>query len=155
MPTPPRMKRRRAVNVAVEVNQSDTAAPPEIEALVHRAVMATLRHLRVGHASFSVTLMDDAGITRMNYRYLQHNRVTDVISFPLWEIDEPPVGDIYIGYEQAQRQAKEAGVELEQEIARLAIHGTLHVLGHDHPEDDSRTTSTMWQLQETILRAFT
>ena len=91
----------------------------------------------------------------MNRRYLRHDHVTDVISFPLWEIDEPPVGDIYIGYEQAQRQAEEAGVALEQEIARLAIHGTLHVLGHEHPDDETRTTSKMWQLQETILRAFT
>jgi probable rRNA maturation factor len=149
------MKKRRVVNAAVEVSQVNTAAPPEIEALVQSAVLATLRHLRVGHASLSVTLMDDAGITKMNRQYLRHNHVTDVISFPLWEIDEPPVGDIYIGYEQAQRQAEEAGVELEQEIARLAIHGTLHVLGHDHPEDETRTASAMWQLQETILRAFT
>jgi probable rRNA maturation factor len=41
---------------------------------------------------------------------------------------------------------------LREEVARLTIHGTLHVLGYDHPEDETRMQSEMWQLQEKILR---
>jgi probable rRNA maturation factor len=78
-----------------------------------------------------------------------------VISFPLYERGERPVGDVYIGYDQAERQASDADVDIPEEVARLAIHGTLHVLGYDHPEDETRTKSEMWELQEAILRTLT
>jgi probable rRNA maturation factor len=61
------------------------------------------------------------------------------------------VGDIYVGWDEAARQAEEHGVSFHEELARLAIHGTLHVLGHDHPEDASRTESPMFRLQERLL----
>ena len=100
-----------------------------------------------------MTLLNDTRIRQMNRKYLEHNSVTDVISFPLYERGEPPVGDVYIGYEQAERQASDVDIDMTEEVARLAIHGTLHVLGYDHPEDETRTKSEMWQLQEEILRA--
>jgi ssRNA-specific RNase YbeY (16S rRNA maturation enzyme) len=45
------------------------------------------------------------------------------------------------------------GIPISQELARLVVHGTLHVAGHDHPEDDSRALSEMWKKQERILAA--
>ena len=141
------------MSVAVEVSQVETNAPEEAEAVIRRAVGATLEHEGVSDASISVTLLDDKRIKAMNRKYLEHDRVTDVISFPLYEKGESVVGDIYIGYEQAQDQAADADIELNREIARLAIHGTLHVLGYDHPEDGDRTLSDMWRLQEEILGA--
>jgi probable rRNA maturation factor len=42
---------------------------------------------------------------------------------------------------------------VREEIARLVVHGTLHVLGYDHPEDESRTASPMWRRQERLLAA--
>jgi len=139
------------VSVAVEVNQVEINAPENTEGVIRQAVGATLEHEGVSDASISVTLLDDKRIKAMNRKYLEHDRVTDVISFPLYERGETVVGDIYIGYEQAQDQAADADIELNQEIARLAIHGTLHVLGYDHPEEGDRAASEMWQLQEEIL----
>ena len=139
------------MSIAVQVNQVETNAPVYIVELIQRAVETTLQHEDVADASVSVTLLDNPRIRNMNKKYLEHDRVTDVISFPLYEQGEQVVGDVYIGYEQAQDQAADAGVDLEEEIARLSIHGTLHVLGYDHPEDGDRTKSDMWQLQETIL----
>ena len=139
------------MSVAVEVNQVEINAPENTEAVIRQAVGATLEHEGVSDASISVTLLDDKRIRAMNRKYLEHDRVTDVISFPLYEKGETVVGDIYIGYEQAQDQAADADIELNQEIARLAIHGTLHVLGYDHPEEGDRAASEMWQLQEEIL----
>ena len=147
------MSERGPVSVAVEVNQVDTNAPDDTQAIIRRAVTATLEHENVSDASISVTLLDDKRIRNMNRKYLEHDRVTDVIAFPLYERGETVIGDVYIGYEQAQEQAADANVGLEEEIARLAIHGTLHVLGYDHPEEGDRTRSEMWQLQEEILRA--
>jgi probable rRNA maturation factor len=57
-----------------------------------------------------------------------------------------------VGFEQATRQAGELGVPIDEELVRLAIHGTLHVLGHDHPEDDERERSSMFVLQERLVR---
>ena len=140
------------MSVDVEVSWSGAAAVEQMEAMVVRAVQATLQHHNIDDAAISVTMLGDEEITELNREYLEHDRVTDVISFPLYDEGERPVGDVYIGYEQAKRQAEESSVTLDNEVARLAIHGTLHVLGHDHPEDDSRTTSEMWSLQEEILK---
>ena len=140
------------MSIAVEVNQVDINAPEETTAIIRRAVTATLEHETVSDASISVTLLDDKRIRSMNRKYLEHDRVTDVIAFPLYERGETVVGDVYIGYEQAQEQAADADIELDEELARLAIHGTLHVLGYDHPEEGDRTQSEMWRVQETILR---
>jgi probable rRNA maturation factor len=139
------------MSIAVQVNQVETNAPHYIVDLIQRAVATTLEHAEVTDASVSVTLLNNTRIRNMNRKYLEHDRVTDVISFPLYEQGEQVVGDVYIGYEQAQDQAADAGVDLDEEIARLSIHGTLHVLGYDHPEDGDRTKSEMWQLQESIL----
>lgn len=150
MKTP--MAKRRAVSVVVEVNEVGIRAPLDAEAVVVRAVKATLNHHKIEHASMSVTLMGDKHISALNKQYLERNDVTDVISFPLYSEGENAVGDIYIGWEQCERQAAEADIDLSEEAARLAIHGTLHVLGYDHPEEEDRTHSEMWQLQEQILR---
>lgn len=141
------------MSVAVEVSQIDTDAPRSILAAVKKAVEATLKHEKVDDASISVTLLNDTRIRAMNRKYLEHDRVTDVISFPLYERGERPVGDVYIGYEQAERQASDADIDIPEEVSRLAIHGTLHVLGYDHPEDETRTKSEMWELQEKILKS--
>jgi probable rRNA maturation factor len=142
------------MSLSVQVNQVETNAPLYIVDLIRRAVETALQHENVEDASVSVTLLENPRIRQMNKKYLDHDHVTDVISFPLYEQGEQVVGDIYIGYEQAQDQAADAGVDLEEEIARLSIHGTLHVLGFDHPEEGDRTKSDMWQLQETILSKF-
>src|SRR5690625_7749417 len=83
---------------------------------------------------------------------LGRNGTTDVIAFGLYQEGEEPVGDIYIGWDQALRQAAALGEAPEGELVRLAIHGTLHLLGYDHPEGADRERSEMWKVQEGILR---
>ncbi len=105
----------------------------------------------VTDAQISITWMNDIEIASLNSEYLQHDGPTDVISFPLYEEGETPVGDVYIGYEQAELQAVAHGCPLTEELVRLAVHGTLHVLGFDHPVDEDRTESAMWMLQEAVV----
>lgn len=124
-----------------------------VRRMLNRTVRATLRRERVGEAEISVTLLADDEIAAMNRDFLHHDGPTDVISFALFEADEMPIGDVYIGYHQADRQAAAAGIPLAEELARLAVHGVLHVLGHDHPPGDDRTASPMWHLQEDIMRS--
>jgi len=99
----------------------------------------------------SVTLLDDPPMSELNLRYLSHDGPTDVLSFPLFGPGEPVVGDVYIGIEQAARQAAALDVPFREEIVRLAAHGALHVLGMDHPGGARRRSSAMWRLQERIV----
>jgi probable rRNA maturation factor len=104
----------------------------------------------LAEAEISVTLLDDAAIQAMNLQYLQRDYITDVIAFSLG--DDPVIGDVYVGAGQAERQAAELGISTVEEFVRLAIHGTLHVLGHDHPDGPERVDSDMFVLQERLVR---
>lgn len=101
-------------------------------------------------AEISLTLLGDEEIAALNRQYLGREGSTDVLAFSLGEPDAP-LGDVYVGFEQAGRQAAEHRVPLDEELARLAIHGTLHVLGHDHPDGPDRVDSPMFRLQERLL----
>ncbi len=99
-------------------------------------------------AEVSVTFCDNAAIHRMNKKYRGKDKPTDVLSFPLYEggdfdmsecISGAVLGDIVISLERAREQAKELGHGFLREVAFLAVHSTLHLLGYDHelsPEDD-------------------
>ena len=136
--------------ITVHVNAGGaTAVSPD---LVERAVREALRHEGVGSAELSVTFVGDAEIARLHGRYLGSAGVTDVLSFALHGEGEDPLGDIYVGHAQAARQAAAAGVPPDEEMARLAVHGALHVLGHDHPKGPERAASEMFRVQERALR---
>lgn len=118
------------------------------------AARAVLRARRVRRAELSLAFVSDRTIARLNARHLGHRGPTDVISFGFAPAapGEPLMGDIYIAPGMARRAARERGIPVRQELVRLVVHGTLHVLGFDHPEDESRTRSPMWRLQERLVR---
>ena len=60
-------------------------------------------------------------------------------------------GDIYIAPAVARLNAQAHGAGIREELLRLVVHGTLHVLGHEHPTDEARITSPMWRRQERLL----
>ena len=130
-----------------------SGAEGPVAAVLERAVRATLVAEGVERAEVSLTLLEDEEIQALNRRYLGKDRPTDVIAFDLADEGEAPLGDVYVGVEQARRQADEVGVELTEELVRLAVHGTLHVLGHDHPDGPERVDSAMYVLQERLVDA--
>jgi len=67
----------------------------------------------------------------------------------------PVIGDIYIAPDVARANATRFGRGVREEFARLVVHGTLHVLGHDHPDGTERTASPMWRRQERLLASAT
>jgi rRNA maturation RNase YbeY len=113
-----------------------------------------LRAERTRDAMLSVALVSSREIAALNSRYLGHRGSTDVIAFAL----TPPangkafaLGDIYICPAVARTSARAFGVPFSDEIERLVVHGTLHVLGWDHPAGNSREKSPMWRRQEELL----
>jgi probable rRNA maturation factor len=141
-------------DLTVEAQTAEGVRAPVPLDRIEAVVRFVLRREAIASAEISVTLLDDAGITRLNEEHLEHEGPTDVISFPLEGPGDRIVGDLYVGVDQAGRQAAEVGVTLDEELLRLAIHGTLHVLGHDHPKDGPAEDAPMCRLQEEYLAAF-
>jgi probable rRNA maturation factor len=108
-------------------------------------------------ARIELTLLDAPAMRRLNRRATGRRGLTDVLAFALPQPDGRLVGDVYLCPAAARRwvrgHARDGGrAALEEELLRLAVHGTLHVLGYDHPEGPGRTRSAMWRRQERYLR---
>lgn len=88
--------------------------------------------------SATCILTDDAHVHQLNRDYRDKDNPTDVLSFDLSDGIHPiapQLGDVYISVERAVTQALEAKRPVEEEIAHLAIHGVLHLLGFEHDTD--------------------
>lgn len=135
----------------VEVSAEADGVPPALLADLDGAVRAVLAAEGAPEIELSIALVSDETMADLNLRYLAHEGPTDVISFPLEQPGAPLVGDVYVGHDQAVRQAAENGIPLREELLRLVIHGTLHILGWDHPEEEGRADSPMYRRQEELL----
>ncbi|MDZ4872658.1 MAG: Endoribonuclease YbeY [Chroococcidiopsis cubana SAG 39.79] len=109
----------------------------------------------------SLRLTDDAEIQVLNSQYRQQNKPTDVLAFAALETDVPQLeelrsllplylGDIAISIDTASKQAQQQAHSLSTELAWLAAHGLLHLLGWDHPDEES--LSEMLEQQTLLLR---
>lgn len=83
---------------------------------------------------FSVVISSDAALRQANRRFRGISRTTDVLSFP--DGEDGYLGDVLISAPRAARQAAEHGHSVETEIQTLALHGLLHLNGHDHAVDN-------------------
>ncbi len=135
----------------------------KLKKTVRDAVSATLDYEEFPYdAEVSVTFCDNEYIRELNNEYRGIDRHTDVLSFPMYEdggLDEAEclggavLGDIVISLERAREQAQEIGNTFFREIAFLAIHSTLHLLGYDHersPEDDEEQCRRQREILETL-----
>jgi probable rRNA maturation factor len=104
----------------------------EIRGFLHRL------SARMPAPGFTVCVLSDAAIRRYNRQFRGLDQATDVLSFPANEPGEKPeyLGDILISAETARQNASRFGLRLEEEIEQLALHGVLHLLGHDHERDN-------------------
>ncbi|MBQ7714755.1 MAG: rRNA maturation RNase YbeY [Clostridia bacterium] len=128
--------------------------------LVKKAVKASLEYMNFPYdCEVSLTFCGDEFIRELNCKYRKKDSATDVLSFPLNDFssgDEPDeelneLGDIVINIERAAVQAEEYGHSLEREVAFLAIHSTLHLLGLDH-ERSEEEDEFVCSLQDEIIK---
>lgn len=142
---------------------------PEAGKLITRAVKAALREEGVCcDCAVSVLLTDDGGIREINRVQRGVDSATDVLSFPLSELEpgrfDPEgceydydaervlLGDMALSLERCARQAAEFGHGFERELSYLAVHSTLHLLGYDHL-DEGEQKALMRAREEEIMRA--
>jgi probable rRNA maturation factor len=120
--------------------------------------------LHPNHAyELTLRLTHDQEVQALNAQYRSLNQPTDVLAFAALEVDCPQsedelaanlplyLGDIVISVETAQRQAQQQGHSGETELAWLAAHGLLHLLGWDHP--DEMSLLQMLDQQKRLLQA--
>jgi probable rRNA maturation factor len=104
-------------------------------ALFVDTILLVLRREKRSAAMISCAVVSDSEIHDLNRIFLKHDHPTDIITFPLE--DEPLEAELVISADTARRQAREYGVSMRDECARLAIHGVLHLCGYDdHSEAD-------------------
>jgi rRNA maturation RNase YbeY len=110
------------------------------------------RHIRGRIGQVNFVLVDDREMARLHRTYSAIRGTTDVLTFDLSDPRKRMTeGDIYICLDQARRQAREYGVPLYQETARLAVHGVLHLAGYDDATDEQRLI--MRRLEDRALAA--
>ena len=136
-----------------------------LEAAIAETARATLGSRPV---EMELTLARDPEMERLNFDHMGERGPTDVLSFPLheWSVDggashladddgvSPPgalmLGDVVIDVDQAVRQAAEGSWSVAEEMVLLAIHGTLHLVGHDHADPDEE--AAMRAVEHDVLR---
>ncbi|MBX6351390.1 MAG: rRNA maturation RNase YbeY [Clostridia bacterium] len=134
----------------------------DLRRVARRAVAAALSASGAGHALVELRFAGDRAMRELNRRFRGEDRATDVLSFPCYAPEElpaalapppggPPVllGAVVVNLAQARRQAAEYGHSPEREVAFLAVHGTLHLLGYDHADEASE--AAMMARTEEIL----
>jgi probable rRNA maturation factor len=138
---------------------SDRVRVPISAARVRRIVATVLRaegraaEPPSRRADITITFVGPASMRRLNREWMGHDAETDVLSFNLRPPEGGVTGDVYICAAVARTQAREHGVPVAEELARLVVHGTLHALGYDHPVGSDRTRSAMWRRQERYVKA--
>ena len=127
--------------------------------LIENVISEALKYEGVSdNTEISVTVVDNEEIRKINNKFRNIDRATDVLSFPLIDFDNEDLpndgskiylGDIIISIERAKEQANEYGHSLDREVGFLTAHSMLHLLGYDHmvPEEEK----VMFAKQEEIL----
>ena len=147
------------MQIELSNQQEKLAVTQEIEDRIVEVLEEAARVHEVDELT-EVSLMfpDDETIHEMNLEYRGIDRPTDVLSFALEEGEEEEIyggpeenllADIIISVETAVRQAEEYGHSVKREMAFLALHGMLHLLGYDHMEEEER--QEMRAQEEAIL----
>ncbi len=137
--------------------------------IIESAVRETVKTcLQDTHVDVELTLCSDPEMERLHFDHMGERGPTDVLSFPLhtWTVDGrhshlddedgavPPgqplvLGDIVIDLDQAVRQAVDGRWSVVEEVALLAVHGVLHLVGHDHTDLDEE--QAMRVAERTVL----
>ena len=130
--------------------------------MLRRTLLRLLAALECQSCDLGVLIIDDARMQQLNTQYRGIDRPTDVLAFamregPFAELNPEVLGDVVLSAETALRQARARRHSLAEELARLLIHGILHLLGYDHDVSAAHARlmhakeRTLWKLVAPLI----
>ena len=146
------------IPIRIDVQIDAAAAGIITESQLQRAALAVLEaEGESGPAELSLVVTTDENIRTLNRTYRNVDAPTDVLAFGESQTDcfvPAPgapryLGDVVVSFERAGEQAQRAGHAVESEMVLLVVHGVLHLVGHDHAEEQER--DRMWSAQASVL----
>lgn len=140
------------IDIDIVTNAQGWDALPGAEDVIRRALQAAAAHEAIAGA-VTVVLTDDEEIRALNRDWRGFDKPTNVLSFPAVAVPGAgagrPLGDIVLAIETIRREAAEEGKALADHVSHLAVHGLLHLAGHDHDTDEK--AEAMEGLERRIL----
>jgi len=143
-----------------------TKSELKLKRLIKRATLHALNHLPASTLTrklkgrkppyhLDIALVSKKSMQRLNFEYRKKQKTTDVLSFSLLDLPRVApsptlIGQMVLCCPVIQSQARQWGVEPEEELQRMIIHGVLHLFGYDH-EGSKKEAKAMFRLQEKLL----
>ena len=123
---------------------------------IRRNLRRLLKELSCDDKAIDLLLVDDIEIQKLNSAYLNRNKPTNVLAFPMTEgefgnINPQILGDIVISVQTAYHDATIGHIDLIDEVEFLMIHGLLHLLGHDHENTSAENAEEMTRRQRQLF----
>ena len=145
------------LSIDVRVEAGDWPSKAKLKALAARSLAAAVARAKPklgAEPELSLLFTDDAHVRVLNRQYRRKDKATNVLSFPAPKAAKtkafgPQLGDIVFAAGTIAREAKDEGITRDDHLAHLIVHGFLHLLGHDHEEDDE--AAVMEKLETAIL----
>ena len=140
--------------ITVHLTVEESAGTEEAVGLrLQQRLETALGEVRSRPCELSLVLTDGTKVHELNRDYRGKDASTDVLSFPATPAatepgESPYLGDVVVSVPQARRQAHEHGREIDDELALLAVHGALHLLGYRHDTDE--TAAAMESLERSL-----
>src|SRR5258708_4544457 len=145
-----RHRTRRGLDVEIIVKSPLWHEQERAELWVRNALAAAAEHVAAPRGEMAVVLADDSAVRALNRKWRRIDAPTNILSFPSKPGGAVPVfGDLVIAYETTLREAEEGRKPFDHHLAHLAVHGFLHLLGHDHASDAE--AEAMERLESVIL----
>jgi len=123
------------------------------ETVIRRVIQRLLELIGESESEVSIEFVGDVRMRRLNREYRKKDRTTDVLAFASREAGGPKtpwLGGVVVSVPTAMRQADVLGQSLNEELARLLIHGMLHLVGYDHERSD-REAQRMRRKERSLL----
>lgn len=112
-----------------------------------KAIKAILKDHKITQGEISIAVVDDTQMQQLNNQYLKHDYTTDVLSFVLEEGEGWIDGELIVCFPYAQREAERFGWSASDEVLLYTIHGTLHLVGYDDQDPESKQEMRAAEIQ--------
>ena len=125
----------------IYLHSADKIANIKYKSLVKALIVALFEQEHTALEQLSYIFCSDAYLLQINKQFLNHNTLTDVITFPFSEEGKPVYGEVYLSVDRIKENAKTFDVEYQNELLRVMIHGALHLCGYTDKTKSQKGTN--------------